>query len=94
MYNETRRAQRDLADVIAIIAEDNPAAAEHFLDLVLERYAALAKNPEMGRERPELAHTIRSFPLGEHYLIFYRPIADGILVLRFLHSARDIEKLL
>ena len=29
----------------------------------------------------------------ENYLIFYRPIEDGIEVLRVLHGARDIEGL-
>ena len=32
----------------------------------------------------------RSFPLGNH-LIFYRPIDDGIELVRVLHGARDIS---
>jgi toxin ParE1/3/4 len=33
---------------------------------------------------------LRSFPVGS-YVIFYRPIEEGIEVIRVLHSARDIE---
>jgi len=30
----------------------------------------------------------------ESYLIFYRPIPEGIEVLRVLHGARDIDRIL
>jgi toxin ParE1/3/4 len=33
---------------------------------------------------------IRSF---EKYLIFYRPLEDGIEVVRVIHAARDIESI-
>ena len=29
----------------------------------------------------------------EKYLVFYRPLKDGIVVLRVIHGARDIEDL-
>jgi plasmid stabilization system protein ParE len=29
----------------------------------------------------------------EKYLIFYRPMKDGVVVLRVIHAARDIENL-
>jgi hypothetical protein len=31
-------------------------------------------------------------PFG-NYLIFYSPIADGVIVLRFLHRARNLPEL-
>lgn len=43
----------------------------------------------MGRKVEELAPNLRSFPIGS-YLIFYRPIEDGIQLIRILHGARDI----
>ncbi|MDZ8108879.1 MAG: type II toxin-antitoxin system RelE/ParE family toxin [Nostoc sp. DedQUE12a] len=51
-----------------------------------------ALNPEMGRKRDSLALNLRSFPVG-NYLIFYRPIDQGIEVIRLLHGARDIQSL-
>ena len=43
----------------------------------------------MGRSRPELAASVHSFPVAR-YVVFYRPAADGIEVVRVLHGARDI----
>jgi plasmid stabilization system protein ParE len=45
----------------------------------------------MGRARPELADGLRSFPTRTQYIIFYLPDADGLLVVRVLHHARDID---
>jgi toxin ParE1/3/4 len=47
----------------------------------------------MGRERTELAPALRSFPIGS-YVIFYRPIPDGVEIARILNASRDIEALL
>ena len=43
----------------------------------------------MGRSRPELASDLRSFPAARH-VIFYLPTADGIVIARVLHEARDV----
>jgi toxin ParE1/3/4 len=43
----------------------------------------------MGAVRDELIPNLRSFPVG-NYLIFYKPLPDGIEVLRVLHGARDL----
>ena len=50
----------------------------------------LAPQPLMGRSRDELSPGVRSLPFGR-YVILYLPLADGIDVVRVLHSARDIE---
>lgn len=47
-------------------------------------------NPKAGRARPELAESIRSFPVG-NYILFYRPIQDGIELVRFLSARLDID---
>jgi toxin ParE1/3/4 len=46
----------------------------------------------MGRARPDLPGSLRSFPKG-HYVIYYRIVSDGIEVARVLHGARDIRRL-
>jgi toxin ParE1/3/4 len=53
----------------------------------------IAESPYIGREREELAPGIRSFPAGR-YLIFYRPIADGIEIVRVLHGSRDVDTII
>jgi toxin ParE1/3/4 len=44
--------------------------------------------PMMGSHRSGTADGLRCFPLGS-YLIFYRPMLEGIVVIRVLHAARD-----
>jgi toxin ParE1/3/4 len=46
----------------------------------------------MGKQRSELAPLLRSFPV-KNYLIFYRPIDEGIEIVRILHGSQDIETL-
>jgi toxin ParE1/3/4 len=92
-YRETRIAKIELAQAIRTIADDNPDAADRFLDRVHERYRLLARNQELGPARPELGRGVRLFPFEKNYLIIYRPIPDGVLVLRFRHGARDLSGL-
>jgi len=51
----------------------------------------IGTQPEMGRARPELADGLRSFPTKTPYIIFYLLDSDGIIVIRVLHYARDID---
>ena len=59
---------------------------------IIQRFPRLAEFPEMGRERTELAASMRSFPVGR-YIIFYRLGELGIAIVRILHGTRDIEGL-
>jgi toxin ParE1/3/4 len=89
-YRLAEQARADLDEIWLYIAEDNPSAADRFLDTLYERFLLLAGQPLLGRDRPELALNLRSLPVG-NYVIFYRPIDDGIEVVRVLHGARDID---
>ena len=84
------RAAEDIAAVWDFIANDNPDAADHWVDQLDTQLRLLATQPLMGRARDELAPGIRSFPFGR-YLVFYLPIGDGIDVVRVLHGARDVD---
>jgi plasmid stabilization system protein ParE len=46
----------------------------------------------MGEARPELGEDIRSFHIGSlgSHAVFYRPLADGIVILTVVHTARDL----
>jgi len=90
--HRSSQAQLDVAEIALRIAEDNPNAADRWLDQVDEKFRLLAQMPEMGRQRFDLAPNLRSLPVGD-YVIFYRPVEDGIQVIRFLHGARDIPAL-
>lgn len=62
------------------------------LTLITQKLDNLAQFPSMGRRRDELLTALRSFPIDD-YLIFYRPIAEGIEVVRVVSGYRDLEAL-
>ena len=86
---KSRIAESDLDQIWDHIAGNNIDAADNFLTDLSRSCRLLATQPKMGRSRPELALTLRSFPF-QRYLVFYRPIAEGVELVRVLHSARDL----
>jgi toxin ParE1/3/4 len=89
----TTKCDADLFDLSLYIARDNPSAAEALIDTFHEKFQMLAEFPSVGRQRPELGLKVRSQPVG-NYVIFYRPIRDGIQVLRVLHGSRNLRRIL
>ncbi len=83
-------ASDDIAEIWDHIADDSLRAADRWIDQLDEQFRLLATQPLMGQARDELSPGLRSFPFGR-YVIFYEPIADGIDVVRLLHSARDVD---
>jgi toxin ParE1/3/4 len=92
-------AIRDLIDCFHYIGEDREESAMRLLRAAEDTLLELAQMPEMGvavsfersRDRKLRRWRIRGF---ENFLIFYCPIEDGIEVIRVLHGAREIERLL
>lgn len=69
------------------------AAVERYAAAFHEKGQALARFPEMGRVRPEIAPGVRStlvFP----YVIFYRIDDDVGQILRILHGKRDLQRMM
>lgn len=64
--------------------------AEEFLAQINKKCRTLANFPNMGKSREELLPLLRSFPLDD-YLIFYRPINNGIEILRVVSGYRDLN---
>jgi toxin ParE1/3/4 len=87
----TSQANLDLTEIALRIAEENPAAADHWLDTIIEKCQLLARIPDLGRKRNDLAPDLRGLPAG-NYVIFYRLVPEGIQVIRVLHGARDIPE--
>jgi len=87
----------ELAAIWDYIALDNLDAADRFLAAAAHTFQELARNPEIGIQRRfpgSQLHSLRSFRIKgfENYLIFYRPIPEGIEILNILHGARDLDK--
>lgn len=83
-------AEVDLVDIWLYIASDQPDNADRFLDKVQGVAQKLAEFPGLGRDRPELAGNLKSFPV-DRYTLFYCVSKDALILVRVLSSARDIE---
>ena len=86
----TGPARADLLDIWIYVAEQNPAAARQLLKDVNDAAQSHAGFPQSGRARPECGQDLRSFVV-RGYVVFYRPLPDGIQILRVLHGSRDVE---
>ena len=80
------------------MANDGLEAAMRFLTVVEETFALLGKRPFAGARSEHLPSSglvTRFVPVAgfEKHLIFYRPLADGIDVLRLVHVARGLRLL-
>jgi len=91
-FKLTPEADEDLIGIWLFISQDDLEAADRFLNALIAKFDLLARNPKMGRARPELGRSLRSF-VERRYVIFYRPVSDGIEIVRVLHGARDIRSI-
>ncbi len=85
-------ARNDLIEIWLYIAQENQAAANSLIASIEEKLNLLSDSPQMGQTRDDLAPLMRSFPVNK-YLLFYRPISDGIQLVRVIHGARDIQNI-
>ena len=84
------KAERDLIEIWQFIADDNEPAADRLLDRIDRALLTLCDNPHVGRARPELAPNLRSYPVG-NYVLYYRPMASGIEIVRVRSGYLDIQ---
>ena len=88
----TPQAKRDLKSIRTYIRKENPQAADALIRKIYRDINALPESPYIGVERDTLGKDIRMLPL-KTYLIFYRVETNRIVLLRALHSARNINPL-
>jgi len=86
-------AEQDLLGIWDRISDDSPTAADRVWQQLHERFDLLLKYPNMGESQERYRPGLRSVVEGS-YIIFYRPVHDGILIYRVLHGARQWENLL
>jgi toxin ParE1/3/4 len=93
-------ADRDLDDQAAYLAtEASLETALRFYDAASATFGKIASAPGIGKRwqsaNPRLTDLRVWRAEGfESRVIFYRPTADGIDIIRILHGARDIDSLL
>jgi toxin ParE1/3/4 len=94
-YRLSAKAEADLHEIWSHLFADSGSGdvADRVTDSITELFLTLAKNPHIGRLRPDLTAEVRSFPVGS-YVVFYRIETGVVVVVRVLHGRRDIPSLL
>jgi toxin ParE1/3/4 len=93
-YVIANRAREDLDTIWRYTAENwGLDQALRLNQQFQRRFQSLAEQPMSGRPRPDLAPRIRSVPV-QSFLIIYRPIDDGVEIVRIAHGSRRLEDLL
>ena len=90
-YRLTRRATADLNHIAAYSRRQwGRRQTTTYLKALLERFAWLADNPDIGRLRPDVLPELRSFRQGSH-IIFYRARESVIEVIGVPHVSMDVD---
>ena len=85
-------AKADLREIWDYVSDDSQFQADRLIERFRSKLEHLAKWNTLGRPRPEIARNCRSYPLGK-YCFYFRPIDNGIEVIRVIHSARDLDQI-
>jgi toxin ParE1/3/4 len=86
------RARFDLQAIWSYIARSRVRAADRLIKTIVGKFRRLLRFPQMGSLCEELAVGLRCFSVG-NYVIFYRPIHEGIEIIRVLHAGQDVRSL-
>ncbi len=79
-------ALKRVRDIATYIADDNPAAAEAWVERLFGKVTMLKQSPRAGRQVPELARAeIRELIFG-NYRIIYRLDSSAIAILTVRHN--------
>jgi toxin ParE1/3/4 len=91
VYSQT--SKDDLLEIWVGIAVSHVSTAERLLDDLHAATQLLATQPLIGKARREFGAGIRSFPVRD-YVLVYRPIPGGVELVRVVHGARDLPRVL
>ena len=88
------QATDDIRQIWAYIASDNLKAARSVRLKISDACQKIAENPGIGHVRKDLTDKPALFwPVGS-YLIIYNPARRPVEIIRVVHCARDIPRLL
>lgn len=90
-------ADADTDEIAFYLALQNEELSLRFLAAVKETIEFLLENPNAGRQRdrPSINRLpIRQWPVRgfSNYLVFYRPLDNGVRILRVLHGAQNLTE--
>jgi len=93
-YFVTPSAQADINEIVAYIRERSPQSAKAVRVKLYQEIARLAEFPNLGHTRDDIDFPGVRFWSVYAYLIVYRPDPTPIMVIRVLHGARDLPRIL
>ena len=96
-YQLTPQAADDLFEIWSYIATDNLDSADRVEEAIYAACAVLSDTPLAGRIREDLTGLPLRFWLVQPYRncwIVYRPETKPLQVIRILHAARNIPRIL
>jgi plasmid stabilization system protein ParE len=87
----TKAAVRDLGEIRAYIAADDPAMAHKVVAILDRSIVLIGERPQIGR--PTAVPDVREWSVpGLPYVIPYRIAADAIEIVRVYHTSRQRPK--
>ncbi len=89
----TLQANEDLIEVWEYIHLQNPTVADGMVSILHQACLHLACFPYSEPMREEFGKEVRCHPV-KSYVLLYKPLSDGILLLRVVHSVRYLPGLL
>jgi toxin ParE1/3/4 len=93
------KALDDIQSIAHYIARDNLSTALRFYDAAQLAFDFLSSMPGAGPQLNSPLHSIpdlRFWPISRfrNYLVLYKPLPNGVEILRVIHGARDINSIL
>lgn len=86
-------ARADLMSIGSYIAEDSPARAVTFVAELESKARQAADRPKSFPARDDIGPGLRVAIHGR-YLLFFRELADEVRIIRILHGARDLGRII
>src|SRR5262249_54082086 len=95
----TPAARLDLVDYISYFAQTSKPTAKRFRDAARRTFGDLVRLPGLGEKcetRNQRLAGLRVWPIRgfDNHLVFYREVPEGIEIVRVIHGARNIERIL
>jgi len=92
-FEVSKRAFRDLEEILDFIAERSLDAADRVQDDFHQAFRQIGQDPGMGHSRQDLTSRDVLFWRVHSYLVVYRD-STPLRIVRILHGRRDVNKLL
>ena len=93
-YTYSSAAYQDLEEIFDYIAKDNLMAAHRVWAEIEAALAMPSERPLLGYRRPDWTDEPVRFWAVRSYVIVYRPDSQPLQVVRIIHGARDVPRLI